>query len=204
LIYLNPSYVLPLVAYSYLGVEMVTVTAFEARTMRSLRLPSQSISYAVFALYFLCTIGEALNVDWMNKNLPIIYDSSHDNPPPITNPVSSSLPIIATWQAGHHKLAGVINGFLIFSVLSASNTALYTASRTLYGMTREVPTSHVIGRILRKFSLVVPQTGVPAAALAVSAIAFIWVPFVALDAGFAVQDVRSPPKCVYCFANCCS
>jgi amino acid transporter len=171
---------------------MVTVTAFEARTMRSLRLPSQSISYVVFALYFLCTIGEALNVDWMNKNLPFIDDGSHIKSPPLTNPASSTLPIIATWQAGHHKLAGVINGLLIFSVLSASNTALYTASRTLYGMTREVPTSNTVGRILKKFSLVVPQTGVPAAALAISAIAFLWLPCIALDAGYAVQDVRIP------------
>jgi amino acid transporter len=183
------SYSLPLAAYEFLGVEIVAVTAFEARRMRSLRLPSQTISYTVTFLYSIVTIGEALNVDWLNKNLPVIYGSYHQQPPPITDPPSSSLPIVSTWQSGHRRLAGAINGFLIFSVLSASNTALYVASRTLYGMTREIPKTNIVGRSLRKLGLVVHKTRVPAAALVMSAIAFIWLPFVQLIEGFAVQDV---------------
>ncbi|KAJ9637660.1 hypothetical protein H2199_007150 [Coniosporium tulheliwenetii] len=185
-------YAIPLVAYMYLGVEIIAVTAFEAKRSKDLRLPSQTIAYVVFFLYFLCTIGEALNVSWTSDHLPKIYGgvgNRHDNYTAPVNPSSTSLPIVAVWQAGYPKLAGFLNGCLIFSVLSASNTSLYVASRTLYGMTREIPETNVVGKCLKKLSLVVPQTGVPAAALVISAISFFWLPFVQLKAGYSVQDL---------------
>jgi amino acid transporter len=98
--------------------------------------------------------------------------------------------VTATWVAGYHNLAGFLNGCLIFSVLSSSNTALYIASRTLYGMTREIPRTNFLGRQLNNLSIVVPKTGVPAAALLVSAVSFFWLPFVQLKGGYAVQDVH--------------
>jgi amino acid transporter len=185
----DPSYVLPLVAFGYIGVEIIAMTAFEARKVRSLRWPSQAISYVIFLLYFLCTIGEALNIDWLNKNLPLIYGSYTGHPAPATDPNSSSLPIIATWQANHPKLAALINGSLMFSVLSNGNTALYIASRTMYGMTRDIPDHGFIGKTLLKLSIVVPSTGVPAAALVVSALSFFWMPFLDLTGGYVAQDV---------------
>jgi amino acid transporter len=99
--------------------------------------------------------------------------------------------VIALWDWGKKELAGFLNGALIFSVLSASNTSLYVASRTLYGLALDVPTTSRAGKILHSFSVVVPQTGVPARALIFSALAFIWLPFINLKQGYAVQYVGS-------------
>lgn len=182
-----------MLAFGFLGIETVAVTAFEARFSKSLRFPSQAIAYIVLALYFFCMLGQVVNVSWTNDHLPLIYggigDSNTDTQD-LSNPASSVLVIVAIWNWGNKPLAGFLNGALIFSVLSASNTSLYVASRTLYGMARQVPKDSWFGRQLHKFSLVVPKTGVPAAALIFSAVAFLWLPFVNLKRGYAVQYVR--------------
>ncbi|KAF2132837.1 hypothetical protein P153DRAFT_309538 [Dothidotthia symphoricarpi CBS 119687] len=185
-------YVIPMVAFGFLGIEAVAVTAFEARDSKSLRLPSQSIAYTTLVLYFLCLLGQCLNVSWTSDRLPLIYSGIGDgdgvtNATTLQWPLSSSLTIIALWDWGKKGLAGFINGAMIFSVLSASNTSLYVASRTLYGLAREVPTTTWLGKLLHGFAVVVPKTGVPAGALFFSAIAFIWLPFMHLQAGYAVQ-----------------
>jgi amino acid transporter len=66
---------------------------------------------------------------------------------------------------------------------------LYVSSRTLYGLTREIPDTNWFGRKLHGLSIVVRQTGVPAAALVFSAVSFFWLPFMQLKAGYAIQDV---------------
>lgn len=186
------AYVIPMIAFGFLGIETVAVTAFEARTSHSLRLPSQSIAYIVLLLYFLCLLGQCLNVSWQNGHLPLIYAGIGDDARDTKNlkdPTSSSLAIIALWNYGQKGLAGFLNGAMIFSVISAGNTSLYVASRTLYGIARDVPTTNWLGRFLHSFSVVVPKTGVPARALVFSAVAFIWLPFLSLKGGYAVQYV---------------
>ena len=184
-----PSFAIPLVAYSFQGVEVIAVTAFEARDASALRWPSRSIAYVVFVLYLLCTIGEALNVAWNDTHLPAIYDG-----PPTqtaTNPPTTVIIIVTAFRAGYRSLAGVLNGCLIFSVLSASNTSLYVSSRTLYGITREMPDTNWFNKQIRQLSLVVRGTGVPAAALLFSAVSFFWLPFLQLRGGYALQNVCS-------------
>jgi amino acid transporter len=191
-----PSYVIPMVAFSFLGIENVAVTAFEARSSRSLRLPSQIIAYITLTLYFLCMLGQLLNVSWKSNHLPLIYGgigNSITDTKDLFNPRSSNLTVIALWDWGQKGIAGFLNGAMIFSVLSASNTSLYVASRTLYGLALDIPTTSRLGRLLHSFSVVVPQTGVPARALIFSALAFFWLPFINLRAGYAVQYVRHPP-----------
>ncbi|CAN9417229.1 unnamed protein product [Alternaria alternata] len=46
-----------------------------------------------------------------------------------------------------------------------------------------------LGKFLHSFSVVVPKTGVPARALIFSAGAFLWLPFLSLKGGYAVQYV---------------
>jgi amino acid transporter len=189
------SYAIPLVAYSSLGIEIVAVAAFEAKYSWDLKWPSRFIAYFVFALYFLCTIGEALNTKWNSDHLPSIYggvgNSSTTAPPP-ANPRSTNLIVNAAWTAGHKDIAGFLNGCLLFSVLSASNTSLYVSSRTLYGMTREIPDTNWFGKWIHKLSLVVPQTGVPAAALLFSAASFYWLPFLSrFGKAISIADVSS-------------
>ena len=118
------------------------MAAYEARSSKALRFSSQWTSYIVFILYLLCTIGETLNVKWTNPNLPGYINSTGV----VIKPNSESTVVVALWTAGYHKLAGIINGCLIFSVLSTSNTSLYVASRTLYGMAREMTSQNRVNQ----------------------------------------------------------
>jgi amino acid transporter len=185
------SYVMPLIAYSYVSVEIVIVTAFEARDTKSLRRPSQIIAYFITLLYAFASIAGLLNINWTDIHLPQI-GVSESNGTAIadkTPPQSSSIAILAIWEAGFESLAGFINACLIFSLVSVSNTSIYVSSRTLYGMTRKIGAENIVAKILRSFSIVVPKTGVPAAAMMISVISFAWMPFLEYTKGYASQSV---------------
>ena len=185
----NHSFVVPIIAYGFLGVETMTVTAYEAKDLKSIRRPSQIIAYFILGLYFFCAIGEFLNVQWTDGALPAKYT----NPNAITGDNngqlgSGAIIVVAAFQAGHKKLAGILNGCMIFSALSAANSSLYIASRILYGMTREIDPRSPMA-LLKGLSSVWSKTGVPIKALWVSFIAFLWLPFLQLKGGVAISDV---------------
>lgn len=172
------------------------MTAFEAKDSRSLRLPSIIIAPLVFILYFLCLLGQVLNVRWNDPRLPQIYGGfanpkAHGDASQNT-PRSSAMIVLATWDYIGPALAGFLNACLIFSVLSAANTSVYVASRTMYGMARDIPDTNKAGYYAHKLSLVVPKTGVPAAGLVFSAVAFFWLPFLQLKSGYAIDAVGLP------------
>ena len=172
----------------------MTVTAYEARDLRSIRRPSQCIAYIILGLYLFCIIGELLNVEWTNSALPEKY----------VNPIrkvtangdgngqigSGAIIVVAAFQAGHKKIAGLLNGCMMFSALSAANSSLYVASRVLYGMTRDIHPDSPMA-IFKGLSSVWSRTGVPIRALWVSFLAFIWLPFLRLKGGIAIADVIS-------------
>jgi amino acid transporter len=182
------SYAIPVVAFSFYGVESIAVTAYEAQFSTSLKFPSRIIAYVVFIFYLMCTIGEALTARWTAPFLPPIFGVSGTNS--TTPPKSSNWVVNVALSTGHHRLAGLLNGCFIFSVLSTSNTALYVSSRTLYGIVNEVPPTSWLGRIMMRLSIVVRQTGVPAPALLFSTLSFLWLPFLQLKSGYALEDVR--------------
>ena len=193
----SDSYAVPLVAFSFLGVEIVAVTAFEARKFRDLKWPSQWIAYVVFVFYILCGLGNALCVWWKDPNLPYAYgglgNSSAIAEPKFVNPPSHSMPIIAAWQAGKESIPGFLNGCLIFSCLSAANTSLYAASRTLYGLARKVDDSTWIGGKFSGLATVESRNGVPIKALIISALAFFWLPFLQLKRAYGIELVGQRP-----------
>lgn len=131
-------------------------------------------------------LSQTFNVVWTHKDLPQIYngigevderaENSADGGPA---PATTILSIIAIREWHKNSLAGFLNGAIIFSVLSASNTALYIASRTLYGMAYRMDDSY-LARKLRHFSKVDRTTRVPLPALIMSWISFFWVPFLGL------------------------
>lgn len=181
------------------------MTAFEAKDSRSLRVPSQTIAYVILFFYILYSLGEALNIKWSDSHLPFVYggisngtDVSNSNATDVGLPNSNSMTVLAAWQANLPTAAGFLNGCLIFSVLSAANSSLYVASRTLYGLTRTVPQTNWFGRQIHKLSVVEPKTGVPIAALLVSAVSFFWLPFLQLKGGYGIQVVRTIKQ--YCIA----
>jgi len=167
------------------------VTAYEARDAKSLKLPSQIIAYFIMLLYILVSIAGMLNINWRDTHLPLIGISTSNGTATAdkTPPQSSNMAVLVMWNAGFEVFAGFINACLIFSLVSVSNTSMYVASRTLYGMTREIQGDNIVATILRSFSIVAPKTGVPAAALMVSAFSFAWMPFVEYKKGYATQAV---------------
>lgn len=190
--------------YSYLGVEVIAITAFEARDLPSLRVPSKWIAYIVFVLYLLVTIGELLNVSWLNNDLPPVYGgiSMHQLPKPRTRTII----LLTALQARCPNIAGLFNGALLYSAISAANTNLYISSRTLYGMTRR-PGPHF--RWLSALGSVWHKNGVPMVALLISALFFMWLPIVAVRGGYSIADltefmnVNASVSCLLVWASQC-
>ena len=48
------SFAIPIIAYGFLGVEIVAMTAYEARDVKDLGRPSRVIAYVIFISYFFC------------------------------------------------------------------------------------------------------------------------------------------------------
>ena len=174
----------------------MTVTAFEAaRPRQSLRFPSKYIAYIIFALFLLCGLGEVLNVDWNNNELPNLDSRSETPVGNLTthrNHTSPSVLIMSAQSTHAAGLAGFLNVCLIFSSLSAATTSLYVSSRTLYGLTREFQDNQPWPMSwFAKLGTTHPRTSVPVWALLVSALAFIWLPFLHLGTGNSVASVSN-------------
>lgn len=185
-------------AFGYVGIETIAMAAFESRPT-SLKWPSKNLTYIAALIYLLCILGQSLNVDWQNDHLPVLYgaiggsDKRHDKDP--NNPYSHTIAVIAIFEWGRKELAGILNGAIIFSVLSASNTTLYVASRTLYGMAYRirkdelVGENSLVGQLIGMVASVDRTTHVPLWALLISWLMFIWVPFMSLNNDYRVQFV---------------
>jgi amino acid transporter len=183
---------MPFVVYSYLSVEVVIICAYEARTTKSLTWPSRIIAYVITLLMVFSSIAGLLNISWMDVHLPDIGIGMRNDTAAAsgTPPTTNNIAVLTIWNAGLKPLAGFVNACIVFSLISVSNTSMYVASRTLYGMTNKIKTKkNIATKVLRSFSIVVPKTGVPAAALIVSALTFIWMPFLEYQKDYETQSV---------------
>jgi yeast amino acid transporter len=146
---------IPLAVFAYIGVELVTVTAFEAKNPADLRWPAKNIAYVILIIYAVTIGGISANLEWFDKNLPQFYsqplisthgtDNSTLGHTPIIDQTKALLgtsfaPLIATLEAGssYIPVANILLAFLVYSALSCANANLYVASRTLYGLTRDL------------------------------------------------------------------
>jgi amino acid transporter len=202
---------IPLAIFSYIGVELITVTAFEAKEDSRMQLPAKHIAYVVFVIYMISVGGFAANIEWFDQNLPLFEGQSlvnitdpnanlghiprHANPLPALHNATAA-PIIAVAEAGLKVLPGVLIGFLVYSGVSCANTALYVSSRMLYGLTRNLKynSDSVLERSFAYLNLVSGTTRVPSWAIALSALIFAsWLPFVHLQTSFSQQEVYKIP-----------
>jgi amino acid transporter len=133
------------------------------------------MAYVVFALYFIYTLGQVLNVKWTPID-PTLFGGF-------------SLVIVATWQADSSHIANFLNACLVFSLLFSSTTCLYIASRTLYGLANDVPNNSAIGRILHKLASGVRRTGAPVSAVLLSFLMFVCILYIQLSPESGEQDV---------------
>lgn len=98
--------------------------------------------------------------------------------------------VLVASKHGDGGLEDAFNAFLVLTALSCANTNLYVASRTLFGLTNQIdgdPNEPWYLNILAWLGRT-NSYRVPIRAMAVSALAFIWVPFLQLyDSG---EDAR--------------
>lgn len=74
------------------------------------------------------------------------------------------------------NLDHALNAFILFTALTCANTNLYVASRTLFGITRNIRSGDSMPAALAWFG-VTDRDRVPIRAMVITALAFIWVPF---------------------------
>lgn len=200
---------IPQAVFAYIGVELVTVTAFEAKNPKDLRLPAKNISYVVLIIYAVTVGVISANVEWFDQNLPLFYSQSlistdgadvntlgHS---PIVDQTRGLLgttfaPVIATLEAGlsYIPVASVLLGFLVYSALSCANVNLYVASRTLYGLTRDLDLNsrNWFESFFAHLNVVTPRWRVPIWSVIASIICIAsWLPFVKL--GLNEEEVSS-------------
>lgn len=179
---------IPISAYAFCGVEIVAVAALEAANPHvSLRWPpTRYIAPVLLTVYFISIFLFYLNISWRDPLLASL---------PKRNSSPSSIIMIAAMNAKIPILPGFLNSCLIMAIVSAANTALYVASRTLYGLTRGLRHN---GSLLSRCLCPLGTTngrGVPIWALIVSALVFgSWLPLLHSLSSFkdqALQDIMS-------------
>lgn len=167
---------LPLVAFSFGGIESTTIAAFEARSIKDISRASSSVHWFTIFLYILYTVAVMLVVKSVGHSFIFSVEATS---------LTSSV-VHAVDEAGYHSFASFINGFFLYSVLSCGNTAIYMASRTLYGLAsneRLARRHDLLSRWIQYLGMVNPVTGVPLNAIIFSWLILCWVPML----GFA-QD----------------
>ncbi|KAI0854225.1 amino acid permease-domain-containing protein [Daldinia vernicosa] len=178
--------------FAYVGVEVPAAAALEARPTtasahkrnqasnigETIRFPSKWISVFACIAYTLSGILVSLSVDPTDCRLPRVGWLNYDS----CETVQSAFVLVAKVR-GSAEIASAFNAFLVFTALSCANTNLYVASRTLFGLTNQIDGGpdepwylNILAWLGRTNSY-----RVPIRAMTVSAIAFIWVPFLQLN-----------------------
>lgn len=202
---------IPIATFAYIGIELVTTTAFEALDPDELRLPAANVGWFSTVLYTLATGSFVANVSWQDQNLPKLFQQALTI---ITDadaatkfqeffapePETHASPLIALLRTGFVFLPSFLNGCFMYSALSCANTALYVASRQLYGMTRTITVDSDSGFIRRGFhwmSSVHYRTKAPWPAIAISGLLLCWLPFLRIhdDDDEFLKDVSLGPTC---------
>ncbi|KAI1211103.1 amino acid permease/ SLC12A domain-containing protein [Annulohypoxylon truncatum] len=187
---------LSIATFAYVGIETPAAIALEARPPKmkstgsgesqqlnytgnigdTVRFSAKWISvFACFA-YTLCGLLLSLTVDATNEKLPRVdwVDQSQAA-------VTSAF-VLAAELSHAPGVASAFNGFLVLTALSCANTNLFIASRMLFGLINQIEG----GPDERWYLNVLAWLGrtnsyrVPIRAMAVSALAFIWLPFLQL------------------------
>lgn len=114
--------------FAYLGTELVGVTAGEAQNpRRSIPKAIKLTFYRILFFYCLSVFLIGMIVPYNAKELAFANDQE--------NPGASASPfVVAAKLAGVSTLPHIINACILIFVFSASNSDLYIASRTLYGL----------------------------------------------------------------------
>lgn len=164
--------------------------------LRDIARASGLVHWVSVALYLFYNFAIALTVPWDYLDKPSIFalisdpihfeNSTCGNTslavlvPFCNNTISDTQTNRSSAQYYNPTIASFINGFLLYSVISCGNTALYMASRTLYGLATSHQLSDQSNRavrtITRVLGYIVTTSGVPMYAVVLSCLMFCWVP----------------------------
>lgn len=194
---------LSLAAFAFVGVEIPAATALEARISRnptnrggpvdrSVKFSAIWVSIIVGLIYILGALLVSFDLDWDDPQLPRLSwlasstgtGDSISGSESSTNKSNSAFVIAANNSAisGHQGLANFITVCILITALTAANTTLYVASRTLFSLTKGIQ-ANASSPWITKFLSFFGQTNhrrVPMRALAASC-CFCWVPFLYLS-----------------------
>ena len=141
--------------FAYLGTELVGVTVGEAQN------PRKTIPRAIRLTFYRILIFYCLSVLLIGMLVP--YNSPELAFATKQNSSASASPfVVAIKLSGIQGLDHVLNGAICMFVFSASNSDLYIASRTLYGLSSEGSAPRIFKRT--------NKSGVPIYSLGLSAI----------------------------------
>ena len=189
------SIAISLACFAFVGIEIPAATALEARVQnhpmrrgdplnKTVRFAAIWVSFIAGCIYIVGALLVSFDLNWNDKHLPrvswlVIKLSNTD---PHLAGTSNSAFIIAGKEANLPGLAGFITVGLVVSALTAANTFLYVASRTLFGLARGVRAGPSSPWILRFFSFLgkTNRRKVPMRAI-VASCCFCWIPFLHLS-----------------------
>lgn len=118
-------------AFSYLGTEIVAVTAGEARNPRkTVPIAIKRVFFRILIFYVLGSFAIGLLLPY---NDPQLFEMLVDG---VKNANASPF-VIAINRAGIPGLPSVLNAVILISAWSAGNSDVYTSSRTLYALALE-------------------------------------------------------------------
>lgn len=141
--------------FAYLGTELVGVTVAEAQNPR--RTVPRAIKltfYRILVFYCLSVLLVGMLVPYNSEKLSFANKASAG--------AAASPFVVAAELAGVNAIAHIVNACILVFVFSASNSDLYIASRTLYGLAAEGKAPAIFRRT--------DNRGVPVYALGASAL----------------------------------
>ncbi|KAI8938622.1 hypothetical protein NX059_004494 [Plenodomus lindquistii] len=141
--------------FAYLGTELIGVTVGEAQN------PRKTIPRAIKLTFYRILFFYCLSVFFLGMLVP--YDSDQLAFANSSRTGASASPfVLAIRLAGIRHLPGILNACILLFTFSASNSDLYIASRTIYGLAEQ-------GHAPKIFRWT-DKRGVPVPALAISAL----------------------------------
>ncbi|KAI9886790.1 MAG: hypothetical protein M1823_001359 [Watsoniomyces obsoletus] len=125
--------------FAYLGTELVGVTVGEAQNPRKTIPRAIKLTfYRILFFYVLSVLLLGMLVPYNSRDLVFANNRA--------NSASASPYVVAIKLSGINGLPGVLNGCILLFVFSASNSDLYIATRTIYGLAVDGKAPRILAR----------------------------------------------------------
>ncbi|KAH6635913.1 amino acid permease/ SLC12A domain-containing protein [Chaetomium tenue] len=141
--------------FAYLGTELVGVAFGETPNPRK-NVP-RAVNQTLLRIVFFYVAGVLVLGMAVPYNSPILLDATKKGTSGLASPF-----VVAAQIAGVNKLDDAVNGLLLIFTISAANSDIYLASRTVWALAKDGQAPHLMQRTNKR--------GVPIPAVALSSI----------------------------------